>query len=143
MARRSSTKMDLNFDEFEVYRKKLAELSGGETVEKAMTGALKETQQIVAQEVGAAMTPHNKSGNTSRSILLNGDVEWSGGFGKVSVGFDINAGGLPSIFLMYGTKRGIEADKNLYNAVFGAATRKKVQDAQKRAFEKALGEVMK
>ena len=143
MARKSSNKMSIEFDEFEVYRKKLAELAGGEAVQKAMTGALKETQQIVAQEVGAAMTPHNKTGSTSKSILRNGAVEWSGGFGKVSVGFDINAGGLPSIFLMYGTKRGIKADKNLYNAVFGAAVRKKVQEAQKRAFEKALGEVMK
>ena len=84
-----------------------------------------------------------KIGKTKKSIVSNSPVEWTGDTASVGVGFDIGGGGLPSIFLMYGAKRGVKADKNLYNAVFGAAVRKKVQEAQKRAFEKALGEVMK
>lgn len=58
----------------------------------------------------------------------------------MNVGFDITAGGtyngLPSIFLMYGTQLygqpHIKPDRNLYNAVYGAATKKKYRACRKK-----------
>jgi hypothetical protein len=55
-------------------------------------------------------------------------------------------GGLPSIFLMYGTQLygqpHIQPDRNLYNAVYGAAVRKQIREIQEKAFSQVLNEVM-
>lgn len=56
---------------------------------------------------------------------------------SVEVGFSIRAGGLPSIFLMYGTPR-MRPDKALYNAIYGASTLRAVSEKQAEVFEKIM-----
>ena len=144
-------KFTVDFSGFEQYQRKLEELAGGDAVKKALNTALEETQSIIADNVSAALSAHNDTGKLAKTIIKSEPPEWTAGVGAVNVGFDITAGGtydgLPSIFLMYGTKLygqpHIKPDKNLYNAVYGTATKRKVKEVQKEAFEKSILRVMK
>lgn len=147
----AKNKFTVDFSGFEQYQRKLEELAGGDAVKKALNVALEETQSIIADNVTAAMSSHTDTGKVAKTIIRKDPPEWAAGVGSVNVGFDITAGGtyngLPSIFLMYGTQLygqpHIKPDRSLYNAVYGAATKKKVQSVQKEAFENAITGVMK
>ena len=93
------------------------------------------------------MQPHDRTGKTKKSIVTNSPVVWVGDTAEIGVGFSISGGGLPSIFLMYGTKLfgqpHIQPDKNLYNAVYGAKVRKEIQEIQEQAFNKVLERVVR
>lgn len=138
----AKNKISIDFPGYELLKKQLDTL-GGNATQRAVESALKASQQVVAEKVNAAMDPHTKTGKTKKSIVINSPVEWTGDTAAVGVGFDIKGGGLPSIFLMYGTKLfgqpHIEPDRNLYNAVYGAQTRKEILKIQEEAFEKVLG----
>ena len=99
-------KLSIDFKGFDTIKKQLDQL-GGDATKRAVDEALRASQQIVAEKVSAAMTPHNYTGKTKKSIITNAPVEWTGDTAAVGVGFNIVGGGLPSIFLMYGTRRGI------------------------------------
>ena len=139
-------KLEIDFTGFDVLKKQLDEI-GGNTTERAVESALKASQNVVAKSVSAAMSPHNKTGDVSRSIVDSKPVEWTGAMAAVGVGFDILNGGLPSIFLMYGTQLHgqphLKPDRNLYNAVYGTAIKKQIRKIQQEAFEKVLERVMK
>lgn len=85
------------------------------------------------------------------------DRKSKGGMGgstaKVPVGFNIREGGLPSVFLMYGTPRhavgnqyargrgahpGMAVDQKLYDSIYGRSVKNKVRKAQKQVFEKEM-----
>lgn len=142
----AKNKMSIKFDGLEVYQKQLEKLGGGQAVKRAFDTALEESQKIVAEKVTAAMSPHNNTGKVKRSIITHDPPEWTGDTAAVNVGFDIVGGGLPSIFLMYGTQLygqpHIQPDRNLYNAVYGTAVRKQVREIQEKAFVRVLNEVM-
>ena len=137
----AKNKITIDFDGYEVIKKQLDALGGNATT-RAVESALKASQQVVAEQVAAEISPHTETGKTKQSIVTNSPVEWTGDAAQIGVGFDINGGGLPSIFLMYGTKLHgqphIEPDRNLYNAVYGAQTRKKIMEIQEQAFYKVL-----
>lgn len=142
----AKNKMTIQFDGLEIYRKQLEQLGGGQAVKRAFNTALEESQKIIAEEATAAMSRHNKTGKVKRSIITHDPPEWTGDTGAINVGFDIKNGGLPSIFLMYGTQLygqpHITPDRNLYNAVYGTAVRKQVREIQEKAFTRVLNEVM-
>lgn len=117
--------------------------------------------EMIAPKLHEAMKEHRRSGKTEGSIIEKGEVEWEGLVGKIGVGFKIGNGGFPSIFLMYGTPRheprnqyggpkrenakmhqGVDADKDLYNAVYGAAMRKKIAAKQEEILRKRIAEKM-
>lgn len=138
-------KLRIDFKGVDEYIEKLKQL-GGNAVNVAVENALKESQALVAQKCAAAMTPHRKTGRTAASIITDAPVEWTGETAKIPVGFDIENGGLASIFLMHGTtvngQPHMERDEDLYNAVYGAETKREVRKLQKEAFDKVLEEVM-
>lgn len=142
----AKNKISIDFPGYELLKKQLDELGGSATT-RAVESALKASQQVVAEKVSAAMTPHTMTGRTSKSIVHNSSVEWTGDTASVGVGFDISDGGLASIFLMYGTKLHgqphIKPDRNLYNAVYGPQTRKEILQIQEQAFEKVLERLTK
>lgn len=145
----AKNKFTVDFDGLNVYRKKL-EVLGGDAVKKAFDDALLDTQKLVAEKVSTAMSAHNDTGKVKNTIIDNRPAEWAGDVASIDIGFDITAGGtydgLPSIFLMYGTtlygQPHIKPDKNLYDAVYGNATKKEVQEIQKNAFIRAIDGVM-
>lgn len=138
-------KMTVDFKGFGTLKKQLDAL-GGNATERAVESALKASQNIVAKNVSTAMQPHNKTGDVAKSIIDGAPVEWTGDTATIGVGFKISQGGLPSIFLMYGTQvygqPHVKPDKNLYDAVYGTAVKKQIREIQKQAFETVLKRVM-
>ena len=143
MARKN--KLTIDFDGFDILQKRLAELGGD--AKQAAENALVESHKIVTQKVTAAMVKHRESGDTADAIISAPVVKWTGDTAAVDVGFDIMGGGLPSIFLMYGTQLygqpHITPDRNLYNAVYGAQTRKEIRAVQEAEYSKAVERAMK
>lgn len=141
-----SNRISLDFDGFDVLKKQLDAL-GGEATERAVTDALKASQSVIARNVESAMQTHNRSGAVSRSILNGTQPAWTGSTAEIGVGFKISDGGLPSIFLMYGTKLHgqphVKPDRKLYNAVYGKQTINQIHAIQREAFEKVLERVIK
>ena len=143
MARKN--KLTIDFDGFDILQKRLTELGGD--AKQAAENALVESHKIVTQKVTAAMVKHRESGDTADAIISAPAVKWTGDTAAVDVGFDIIGGGLPSIFLMYGTQLHgqphITPDRNLYNAVYGAQTRKEIRAVQEAEYTKAVERAMK
>lgn len=143
MARKN--KLTIDFDGFDILQKRLTELGGD--AKQAAENALVESHKIVTQKVTAAMVKHRESGDTADAIISAPVVNWTGDTAAVDVGFDIMGGGLPSIFLMYGTQLHgqphITPDRNLYNAVYGAQTRKEIRAVQEAEYTKAVERAMK
>lgn len=110
-------------------------------VRETVTDALQEAGQFVTEQARAAIQPHGRTGKTEASLRENPTVEWTGTEAAVNVGFDINNGGLPSIFLMHGTPR-MRKDTNLYNAFYGAQTQKKIEQIERDALNTAVEKAM-
>lgn len=145
----AKNKMTVDFSGVDSYIQRLQKFPGA--AEKAITAALKETQDFIADKAAASIAPHNKTGAVAGAILRDGDVVWAMDTASIAVGYEIkdsegNLTGLPSIFLMYGTEVGgqtnIEADKSMYMAIYGSATRQEARRLQEQAFDKVLDEVM-
>lgn len=127
--------MDLKFKGFELYAKRLEELGGNvqETAEKALI----KSKEHINPKLHKIMDKHHRTGDTEGSIDESTDVKWSGTMGKLPVGFNIESGGLPSIFLMYGTPK-MKKDQALFNALFGSRTKKEVSEIQQEVFNEEI-----
>lgn len=127
----SKNKITIDFKVFEKYAEELDKLGGD--LRAVTEDILQESHDIVTTETERAMQKHNKSGKTERSILRNEKVKWEGNIASINVGFDIANGGLPSIFLMYGTPRhepnhpGTEKDQALYDAIYGTKIKRRLK----------------
>ena len=134
----SKAKLSIDFKGYDILKKQLDSI-GGKATERAVESSLKASQQLIARQVNAAMTPHNNTGKVKEQIVKN------------NLGFNIRSesglDGLPSIFLMYGTQLHgqphIAPDRNLYNAVYGSGTRKRVKKIQKETFQKVIERALK
>ena len=144
-------RMKVEFEGFDEVMKKLKHLDAD--VHNITDKALRETHRIVTDKAEQAMAGHNLTGQTIGSLRTDAEIIWRGEVAEVPVGFDIKAGGLASIFLMYGTPRhgpygrtpgargghpGTQAVRELYNAFYGAGTRNEVRTAQEQIFYAAL-----
>lgn len=145
-------KMTIAFDGLERLCKQLEDMSSTNTLRKvadeAMQKCFEQTQDALKSAMGKS--PHNfdRTGETKAALKTDKKVEWnSPTTGSIGVGFDItgkNTGhsGLASIFLMYGTKVGgsprVEPDRNLYNAIYGAAAKRKRKEICEDALRGAL-----
>lgn len=142
----AKNKLTVDFSALERYRKQLESI-GGDSTARAFTSALKASQQVVKQSVTAAMTPHNQTGQTAGTAISDKPVEWTGDTAAIPVGFDIAEGGLASIFLMYGTtlygQPHVAPDRKLYDAVYGAAVKRRIRRIQEEAFRKVIERAMK
>lgn len=129
-------KLSIEFKGFDASVKRLTELEGN--VKKTAEDALKQSKRMVQKNLEAAMQRHNRTHETVRSLDNESGVSWVGGVGTIHVGFNIEEGGLPSIFLMYGTKvhgtPRIPKDQALYNAVYGKKTRDEITKILEEAF---------
>lgn len=127
---------------FAEYAERLDKLGGD--IKGVVDKILQDAHATVTSEVEAAMMKHNKSGDTSKSILRDSKVQWTGTTASIRVGFDISNGGLPSIFLMYGTPKhepghpGTDADKALYDAIYGKRQARNLREMSIKAMEEAI-----
>lgn len=143
--------------EFEGFNEVMARLSKLEADTKQIAEkALKESHAYVTPKLQSDMQPHKRMGRTQGSIQTGSNIKWSGQLASVDVGFNIRNGGLPSIFLMYGTQShaasnqygssgkingGVAKDNNLYNDVYGSSTVNKIREIQRDIFYEALREL--
>lgn len=137
MARRN--KLTIDFEGFQEYMEKLDKL--GADTKEITNKALQKSYEEVTPTIESAIKPHHQSGDTEKSLAKNESVEWEGTKAYIKVGFNIRNGGLPSIFLMYGTPR-MKPDKKLYNAIYGSSVKKKVRKIQEEIFHEELRKVM-
>lgn len=140
------SKFSIEFEQFKQLEKQLENLAGMDGVIEATENALKATDDYVTKEVDKAVVSSkfnfDRTGNTKSSIDREIKVEWSGTVASAKDGFTISKGGLPSIFLMYGTPK-IKPDTNLKNAAKGQGIhRDKINKIQQEEFNKVIKKYM-
>jgi len=128
-------KLGIKFDGFDEVISRLEKI-GADT--KVITEkALIESHKQVTAEAETVMQRHNQTGRTVRSLRKNAKVVWAGTQGSIDVGFDISNGGLPSIFLMYGTPR-MRKNMRLWGAFYGARRQHLLAELQSEIFYSEL-----
>ena len=126
-----SNKTYLEFDGFDEVIARLNNLNAN--TKNIAEKALKKSHSIITKKAEEAITPHNDTYQTERSLRREAEIEWAGTLASVKTGFSISDGGLASIFLMYGTPR-MKKDQKMYNAFWGNSTQNEVKEAQKEIF---------
>lgn len=126
-----ANKTRIEFEGFEEVITRLTKLDGD--IKDVTEKALRETHKVITKKAETAIAPHKQTGATAKSLVKNAEIEWVGSEASVKTGFSIRQGGLPSIFLMYGTPR-MKKDQNLYNAFFGNKTKKEIMELQESIF---------
>lgn len=135
----AKAKLSIDFTAFAAQAERLEKVGGN--LQETVDDILEQSKDLVNSQLHAEMIKHHRTGKTELSIRDNARVEWEGTTAKVSVGFDIANGGLPSIFLMYGTPR-MQKDQNLYNAVYGTSTKRRIKELQEKIFSEAIKKAM-
>ena len=143
----TKNKLTLDFPMFETLKKQLNE-AGGNTLTTAVENALTTSASYIDSQLKAAIAPHRRTGTVEQSLDTHpNQVEWFGSNASVQVGFNLSDGGLPSLFLMYGTKvhgqPHVKPDKKLYNAVYGSRVKNQVHKIQEEAFLSIVSKVMR
>lgn len=108
----------------------------GTDVDNAVEEALRKSHDLITNDLHSQMAKHHKTGETEASIV-DFNISWSGKTAVSKVGFDIANGGLPSIFLMYGTPK-MKKDTKLYNVIYGNKRKKELKELQKNILYEAL-----
>lgn len=140
--KRKKSKFAFNFDEMEDLAAKLDAMGG--SIKDAADRSLKATHAHITPNLEAGIRRHELSGDTRKTLVEDGGVVWENSLkAHVNIGFNLEQGGVPSIFLMWGTPKhgkhpGISKDTKLKNAAFGAKVKREVADIQRQEFEKAL-----
>lgn len=130
-----SNKVACDFDGFDVLLEAIETVN--HDIRPMVTETMEHAHALVTHEAAAAIQRHRRSGDTERSLITEPSVKWEGTTADVDVGFRIRNGGLPSIFLMYGTPR-MAKDTKLYAAFKGAKIQKKIKEEQRKVMEKYL-----
>lgn len=102
-------------------------------VKEVTEDALKKTKRHVHEKLKDAMEKHNQTHDTVKSLDDQENVEWIGSAASIDIGFHVHKGGLPSIFLMYGTPR-MDKDSKLYGAIYGKKVRDEIKKMQEDLF---------
>lgn len=137
MAKKS--KMAFNFSEMADLAERL-EKAGGD-LQKACDKALHDTHDFITPQLSRGIARHVETGETQGSLERSAHVVWESPLkAVVNIGFDLEDGGWPSIFLMWGTPK-MDPDKDLKNAAFGPKIRREVARIQREAMEAALKEI--
>ena len=117
-------------------------------VKKVTEDALRETHTIithkaedVAQKAYYPAGGKYSSGRTHDSVKKDAEIVWKGNVGEVPVGYSIRNGGLPSIFMIYGTPRYMKVQE-MYNAFYGRGTKNEVAKKQKDVFYDEIHKLM-
>lgn len=138
------SKMSLDFDGFNDILKRFAAVEAD--VKPAAEQALKKTFEIVEEKAAVAVQKPNlpahgrySHGATEKSLVREPSITWKGTTASVEVGFNIKHGGLPTVFMMYGTPSYMK-NQMLYDAFYGDQTLGEVRTRQKEILYGALAE---
>lgn len=118
----------------------------GGNLPDAVERTLKAAHGYITPGLKSGIDRHHSTGGTEKSLQTSGAVVWDTPLrAHIRIGFKISDGGLPSIFLMWGTPKhgrhpGTSADTKLKSAAFGAKVKREVAAIQREEFEKAIQE---
>lgn len=139
-------KMKIDFKGFDEVMKRLRSLEGD--ARSVTEEALRKTHEIVTEKAANAVAAPNlpaggkfSRGKTAASLQRESNITWHGTEASVDVGFNIKNGGLPTIFMLYGTPRYMK-NQSLYDAFYGTQTEGEIINEQKRIFYKAIDKLM-
>lgn len=131
-------KVVLDYSGFEDYLDKLDKLGGSDAVKRGVENGLKESKNLINSKITKSMKASNlpaggkysSAPHTIDTLDKDMSVKWSGATGEIHIGFDLKkSSGMVSIYLMYGTPR-MDPAKGLKASIYGANTKKKVQQVQ-------------
>lgn len=135
-------KMKIEFEGFDELMKRFQELE--KDAKPATEEALTKAHAIATAKAAAAARQlpaggKYSTGRMAASLKTDAKITWNGTEASVDVGFNIKKGGLPSIFMMYGTPRYMKVQA-MYDAFYGSDTEGEIINAEKEIFYKHLGE---
>lgn len=140
----------VSFTGFDKLAQKYSKLVGT-GLKPVIEDCLKVPPAVINPLIKRDMQPHNKNNYTIDSLETENDIYWSGLEATVYVGFHISQGGLPSVFLMYGTARHYpkdkpeghtKADERLAEDIIGPRTQRTISDKQAKVFDKGIKRLM-
>lgn len=134
MARRNK-RFGVTFDGFNDMMAELDALEGD--IKQVTSECLEVAHDTITPKIHEAMRKHHLTGDTERAVKDNSNVKWSGSTASIDVGFKIREGGLPSVFLMYGTPK-MKKDTKLYNAIYGRKARNEIAEKQQQILTDAI-----
>lgn len=150
----AKNRISLSFKGFEELAEKLDKAGGDlkKVTEKALVAGKNVVMDNLDKVVIKANFPAEEepgrysNGDTRDSIDRDETVEWNGTTGSIHVGFDFKISGMTSVFLMYGTPRRKKSQTakspKIYDAVYGAKTKKQVAEIQKEIFESEIKKII-
>lgn len=130
-------KFGIQFDGFDELMENFDRLGGD--LRSVTEDCLKAAHEVVTPKIKTDIQRHKRTGATEKSIKNDVQIEWQGTTASVGVGFKIGEGGLPSIFLMYGTPR-MKKDTKLYNDIYGSAVKKEIAEKQEEILQSAIAQ---
>lgn len=142
MAKKS--KFAFNFEEMASLAEHIENMGG--SLQKACDNALKATHEYITPQLSAGISRHHSSGDTEKSLEKAPRVVWETPLkARVSIGFNLADGGLPSVFLMWGTPKRkasqMPVDTALKNAAFGPKVKREVARLQREVLEAVVQEL--
>ena len=139
MAKKS--KFAFRFDEMEALAAKIEKMGGN--LQEAADAALRATHDYITPNLSSGIDRHVQTGDTRDSLDRTPEVVWETPLlAKVNIGFDLKAGGWPSIFLMWGTPK-MQPDLNLRKAAYGPAVKREVAKIQREVLEAYLQKILR
>ena len=134
MAKKS--KFAFRFDEMYDLAARIEKAGGN--LQQAADKALRDTHDYITPQLSTAIARHVQTGETRDALVQTPKVEWITPLkAQVNIGFDLGAGGWPSIFLMWGTPK-MAPDIKLRKAAFGPSVKREVARIQREALEAFL-----
>lgn len=132
----AKSKFAFDFSEMQKLAETIKQMGGNIT--DAADEALNDTAKYITGNLAAAWPRHNRTGATGSAFMEHPSVKWERpGEAYVDIGFVMDAGGWPSIFVMWGTPK-MRPDISLKNAAFGLGTVLHVREIQYQALQKYI-----
>lgn len=136
MAVAKKSKFAFRFDEMFDLAARI-EKAGG-SIQQAADKALHDTHDYITPQLTTGIARHVQTGETRDSLVQTAKVEWLTPLkAQVNIGFNLEDGGVPSIFLMWGTPK-MAPDISLRKAAFGPAVKREVARIQREALKAFL-----
>ena len=136
-------KLELDFSGFDQILDELNKM--GEDAKEVTDDALREAFKIITRKAEDAIQKPNlprqgkySNSDSEKSLVHDPKITWNDSVASVDVGFNIKKGGLPTIFMMYGTPRYMKVQA-LYDAFFGEQTEAEIFAAVSETYAKKLG----
>lgn len=132
---------------FKGFKELAAKIEDENTLKKAVEESLEKSVEITNRRLIPAVNgyvrnnPEHKyaTGLMKSAVRKSGNIQWFGNVAEIGVGFNLDIDkDKHSIFVMYGTERGMKKDVNIYNAIRGRKTRQEIEEVQRKTMEKYL-----